>query len=338
MSICIADLFCGIGGVSEAVRHWHAPTNNNGGPAVSHAADSGPNVVTAIDIDQSVTALYAQNHGISPRCCTIESLSNVATDETGPIDIWWMSPPCQPYTVRGFRRGSADPRSQALARLIQLLPRELPTLLGLENVPAFRGSQHHHELKRVLTGCGYVTREYVICPTDWGIPMRRKRFYLLASRDPTSISELTPAPETYALNDFVDETAWNDESLIVDRQFWSRYESAISIVDVDDPNAITSCFTSAYGKSPVRSGSYLRCRARNQIRRFSADEIAALMGFRQGFFSSCDLRQRSRYRLIGNSLPVHVIRELLKSLLPDDCIDPVHWFPAAVVRSVDNLH
>lgn len=321
MSICIADLFCGIGGVAEAVRHLPSPATGQGIACMSWPDSTRPSVVTAIDIDQSVTTLYGKNHGLSPRCCTIESLPCVATDATGPIDMWWMSPPCQPYTVRGLQKGSADPRSRALAHLIQLIPLELPELIGLENVPAFRGSDHHQELRNVLGDCGYAIQEHILCPTDWGIPMRRKRFYLLASRNRGSISAVKPYLMTSALHDFVDLKAWDDESLSVDRQFIRRYESAISIVNADDPHAITSCFTSAYGKSPVRSGSYLRCRGRDRVRRFSANEIAALMGFRRNFFARCDLGQRTCYRLIGNTLAVQVIRELLKSLLP---AEPVH--------------
>jgi len=317
MSICIADLFCGIGGVAEAVRHLPSPATAQSIACMSLPDSTRPSVVTAIDIDQSVTAVYGKNHGLLPRCCTIESLPCVATDATGPIDMWWMSPPCQPYTARGLQKGSADSRSQALAHLIQLIPLELPEWIGLENVPAFCDSDHHHELRNVLGDCGYVIREQVLCPTDWGIPMRRKRFYLMASRRRTSLSAVKPELINCVLHDFVDSNAWDDETLSVDRQFVRAYQSALSIVDADDPHAITSCFTSAYGKSPVRSGSYLRCQTRDRVRRFSANEIAALMGFRRNFFACCDLGHRTCYRLIGNALAVHVIRALLSTLLPE---------------------
>ena len=320
MPIRIADLFCGIGGVAEAISQGPGTTakdhTTGRAPAQQVNQMDTSAVVMAIDIDQSVTSLYSQQHGVMPQCSTIESLEYVQLpDSADKIDMWWMSPPCQPYTSRGLQRGCNDSRSNALANLINLIPSERPRFIGFENVPAFRGSRHHRKLQQTLHENGYQTREYLICPTELGVPMRRKRFYLLARRDKGKLDDFARTCPMRSLANFVDTPSWDNAALHVTAELLGRYRPAMNIIDLQDTSAVTACFTSAYGKSPIRSGSYLHCQRRGIIRRFSANEIASLMGFRKDFFSSCDLELRSQYRLIGNSLSVDVVSALLSILL-----------------------
>ncbi len=265
-------------------------------------------VVAAIDIDARIGEVYRINHGVTPRCQALESIREIPA-----ADLWWLSPPCQPYTRRGSRRAEADPRSAALEHLIGLIQRNQPPLIGLENVPEFEGSTHHHRLTDILDRGGYSVRTDVCCPTQWGVPMRRRRFYLRGRRDGESIPppaiELAPVSLPAVLSD----SAWDDPSLRLSQSLRQQYRDAIDVVDAEQQPATVGCFTSAYGKSPVRSGSYLR---RGEIvRRFSPDEIMRLMGFRDDFVWPRKLDTRVRYALIGNSLSVTVVRELLKTLL-----------------------
>ena len=315
MNIRIADLFCGIGGIAEASHRVSEAGHKSATSRAGEISTSHPKVVTAIDIDQSAASLYRHHHGIVPRCSTIESLQRIAERPNQKLDMWWLSPPCQPYTTRGSQRGSLDARSQALRRLIQLIPREIPRLIGLENVPAFEGSPHHQALKQTLTEAGYQYKEYNLCPTELGIPMRRRRFYLLAKQGGETFPTISTNKQQRPLTEFIDDANWQDNSLQVPHDTVRRYESAMNIIEVDNRDAITACFTSAYGKSPIRSGSYLYCSTHNAVRRFSPNEIAKLMGFRDGFFSTNQLSQRVQYRLIGNSLAVPVVHELLSALL-----------------------
>lgn len=252
----IVDLFCGIGGVAEAAR------------SLPCGDEAQSRVVEAIDIDLRVMPIYAANHGITPQCQTLESIREVSD-----ADLWWLSPPCQPYTSRGRGLRERDGRSQALEHLIGLIDRNRPSMVGVENVPAFADSAHHRRLVQTLENGGYSIRGDVLCPTQWGVPMRRRRFYLLARDDGMEIPSAgsdTPNPLHRSLAEYLDENAWSDTTLHLSTQVYQQYRSAINVVDDEDRLATTACFTSAYGESPVQ-----------RDRMFDAGSAGSSVGFRQ---------------------------------------------------------
>ena len=324
----IVDLFCGIGGVAEA---W--PTTFR----VTHA----------IDIDRRVVPIYRANHGVIPQVRSLDSLRKVPD-----ADLWWLSPPCQPYTTRGKRRAEGDARSAALSHLLGRVAEQRPRLLVLENVPGFAGSSHHQRLRSILGRRGYAIREDLVCPTHLGIPMRRHRFYLRAALG-SDLADIETAGEFQAgglpeveatqmaavgcenrpvarsrLRDFLDPAADPHPSLLVEPAQRERFGRAMRVADPDDPAAVVGCFTAAYGSSPVGAGSYLRM-SDGRWRRFTPQEIGRLMGFREGFFWPDDLGTRSRYRLLGNSLAVNVVRVILDSLRPGNGVSATPQGPLA---------
>jgi site-specific DNA-cytosine methylase len=92
-----------------------------------------------------------------------------------------------------------------------------------------------------------------------------------------------------------------------------RYAHAVDVVDAGDPHAIASTFTAAYGRSPVRAGSYIR--RDGMVRRFSPAEILRLLGFPSTYALPPDLPTATAWRLIGNSLSVPAVREVLSAVL-----------------------
>lgn len=286
MAIRVLELYCGIGGCAAAL-----------GP--------GAEVVAAVDINQRALAVYRHNFPHPAVARTIESLTRADLERWG-ADLWWLSPPCQPFTRRGLGRDDADPRSASLLHLIDLLDQAPPPSLALENVPGFAGSRTHGRLRQALHRHGYQVRQTELCPSDLGVPNRRRRFYLVASR--AGLADLPPIDRrprslTSCLDLAPGPGLWPDRDLL------RRYRHAIDLVDPDDPAALTACFTSAYGRSPVRSGSYLAT-ARGP-RRFSPGEILRLLGFPDGYRLPPDLPLASAWRLVGNSLSVDAVRAVL---------------------------
>jgi len=104
-----------------------------------------------------------------------------------------------------------------------------------------------------------------------------------------------------------------DPSLTKDPDILRRYRHALDVVRPDEPGAVTACFTAAYGRSPVRSGSYLE-QEDGRLRRFSPAEILRLLGFPATYRLPPDLPPEKAWPLVGNSLSVPAVRRVLSAI------------------------
>lgn len=269
----------------------------------------------AIDISAAAREVYQLNLGETYDLRSIESLRS--SDLEG-YDLWWMSPPCQPFTRRGRGLDDRDARSQALLNLIEQLSPVRPARLAMENVPEFADSRCAARLRLMLQRSGYHWREGVLCPTQFGIPNRRQRFYLVASRvEPVAPIAAPVMFQWRPLGQWLD--AWQDELRVDERQL-QQYRNAMDILNIGDlgtpgvdgePRPVSSCFTAAYGRSPVRSGSYLR--EPLGVRYFSVTEVARLMGWGNGLRWPTEFNKRLCWKLLGNGLSLPVVRYVLTS-------------------------
>lgn len=294
------ELFCGIGGFAAAV------------------AGSGIRVLAVLDQSDLALQVYRLNFPQHPARQT--DLEKITASELASFgaDLWWLSPPCQPYSVRGRRQDLADPRARSLLRLLAVFPEipddRLPRHLALENVAGFARSRARERLLSLLAERGYRVRERHICPAQLGVPSRRPRYYLAATRGAFP----PPRPETprppRPLASFLDESlhASPPPELLLDGSMVARFGPGLRILEPRDPDAYTTCFTSGYGKSLMHAGSYLACAG--GVRRFSPAEIARLLQLPSPFRFPEHYSLRKRWQLLGNSLSIPAVREILGEL------------------------
>jgi len=287
----VLELFCGIGGCAAAL---------------------GPDdtVVAAVDQNRTALSVYTANFPHPVRPALVESIPD-ADWRAWTSAVWWMSPPCPPYTRRGLRRDVDDPRARSFLALLDRIERECPAAVALENVAGFAGSRAHEALRAVLARGHYDVRETQLCPSELGLPNRRPRFYLVASRE--SLHEWPArAGSPCALHRLLDPQP--DPELWCDPALPARYPHALDIADPADPAAVTACFTAAYGRSPIRSGSYVK--TPTGPRRCSPAEILRLLGFPASFRLPPDLPRRTAWSLVGNSVSVRAVRWVLTAVRP----------------------
>lgn len=292
----VLELYCGLGGCAAGLE-----------PAVTAGVAE---VVAAVDVNRLALDAYRHNFPHPVVAATVESL-DADRLRRWDADLWWLSPPCQPFTRRGLRRDDGDPRAATFLAAIDRVAEVRPRYLALENVPGFRGSRVHGRLLEVLEGAGYRTvRERLLCPTELGVPNRRRRYYLVAARGELRIGRVGAAVAPAPLADHLDREPAPE--LAVDPELARRYRGALHVVRADDPGAVTTCFTSAYGRSPVRSGSYLD--TGGGLRRFSPAEILRLLRFPRRYALPPELRLENGWRLAGNSLSVAAVRAVLSAV------------------------
>src|SRR5262245_51064212 len=107
----VVELHCGIGGCAAAL---------------GEAAEA----VAAFDVNTVALDVYRYNFAHSAHACVIESL-RPDDPRLRDADLWWTSPPCQPYTRRGKRRDLDDPRSAGFLHVLALLEGIRPPALAL---------------------------------------------------------------------------------------------------------------------------------------------------------------------------------------------------------------
>jgi DNA-cytosine methyltransferase len=134
----------------------------------------------------------------------------------GALDLLDGSPPCSEFSTAG--NGPAEPGimkaySDGMQKDISMLPFDfarfaliaLPKVVIMENVPALasRGKEIFDGLIRML-GADYVVASRVLSASDYGVPQKRRRLFILGVRkdvaetigisDETGVSRLFPNP------------------------------------------------------------------------------------------------------------------------------------------------
>lgn len=95
-----------------------------------------------------------------------------------------MSPPCQPFTRNGLKKDINDPRTASFVHLLEILPQLHIESILVENVKGFETSQMRDMLVKALTDNNFSYQEFVLSPSQFGIPNSRTRYYCLARKHP----------------------------------------------------------------------------------------------------------------------------------------------------------
>ena len=225
-----------------------------------------------------------------------------------------MSPPCTPFTQRGARRDLEDPRSEALKHLIHAVKTIRPSLVCLENVVGFESSHAYQHLQEQWIGVGYHIQTRSICPSTLGWPNRRPRVYCIASLKRLPERRPLRIAEPPCLSKFIDQNITRESapSLWLEKKTVDRYLEAMDRVAWSNSPVVTSCFAASYGKSIVRSGSYLE--TTTGYRRFSPREVARILGFNEDFSLPSTISMERQWHLLGNSLSLPAVRHVMAGL------------------------
>ena len=143
-------------------------------------------IVASVDINTNTNSVYAHNFPTTPHLNrNICGMTAKELDGYRP-DVFVLSPPCQPFTRQGLRRDNQDTRTDSFFHLMTLLGemKAPPRYLLMENVQGFETSQTREHFVGILDRLGYTVQEFLLSPSQFGIPNSRLRFYLLAKRKP----------------------------------------------------------------------------------------------------------------------------------------------------------
>ncbi|XP_059618917.1 tRNA (cytosine(38)-C(5))-methyltransferase [Phlebotomus argentipes] len=327
----VLELFSGIGGMHEALKESRAKFT----------------VIAAVDINTIANDVYLENYPETQVWNrNIQSLEE-AEIASLDVDTIVMSPPCQPFTRVGKKQDLDDRRTDGfIAVCANLLKNPKIERILMENVKGFEESRARQMFIEKLKHLGFFCREFLLSPHAVGIPNSRTRYYCIARKrkdfsvghENEIITELSAnAIEMRDLKAFIDvEAAVEQHQLPVEsigKNCW--------VLDIVTPSSKNSmCFTKAYthllrgsgsvfcsksaeeiretfsrlDKIPPDDNEYVRLLKSLQMRFFSPDEVSKLMGFSEGIKWPGKVTDRQKYKLLGNSLNVAVVRELINIL------------------------
>ena len=162
------DLFCGIGGLTHGLRLTDV------------------DVRAGFDIDRDCRyAFEANNHGAEFVC---KDIHEVVFDDLAPYfeggDATALvgCAPCQPFSAHNRRRPQSDDDCSLVGEFARLVQEGTPDFVSMENVPGLAKHREFQAFVAILEGLNYkVTYDTVSCER-FGVPQRRRRLVLLASR------------------------------------------------------------------------------------------------------------------------------------------------------------
>lgn len=173
MSIDIFDFFSGCGGTSKGFEL------------------AGLRPVFALDFDEDSSKTFIDNFPeVEFRLSDIKNFeSKIVGDliNRDNVTLFCGCAPCQPFTRQNTRKpeGVTDPRRSLLATFGDLIESHLPDYVFVENVPGMqrvKGSSTLNRFSNKLMRLGYDTEIGIVESQNYGVPQRRRRLVLLASK------------------------------------------------------------------------------------------------------------------------------------------------------------
>lgn len=186
----VVDFFCGCGGMSWGFKNTRQ----------SHLAY---NVLAGIDISEHALKSYAANIGARALSMNVfkvaenpESLLDQIPELIGARDhplLFVGCAPCQGFSPHRKKDPRDDERNNLMLAFSKICEFYNPDIVVMENVPEILSGKYDHYYSRVketLERSGYKINESVLDLSLYGVPQRRRRALILASK-----KSVIPMPE-----------------------------------------------------------------------------------------------------------------------------------------------
>lgn len=320
------DIFSGMGGLSLGLRKARF------------------RVVAAVEIDDLAAVTYRQNfRSVTLFRQDITELRGTALLEAagvcrGELDLLAGCPPCQGFSTirtRNTKSSAEDPRNDLVFEFLRLVRETYPRAVLMENVPRLSEDSRYRKLCRELESLGFDTRTRLLDAVDHGVPQRRRRLIMIASRvGPIGSPEpaLKQMSVRAALRSLMAAGRSNDSAHDHGEQRSDRVHRIIKAVPRDGGSRIglpadlqLDChqqadgFYDVYGRmawdrpAPTITGGCInpskgRFLHPAEDRAITVREAAVLQGFPSDYAISMSRGKYAAAELVGNALPPEFAR------------------------------
>lgn len=346
--LTVVDLFAGCGGLSLGVAQ------------AAQDLGRGLDVRLAVEFNQSPADVYRANFP-NARAVMIEDITNLLSSEldqplskvekemrksVGELDVLVGGPPCQGHSNLNNHTRRDDPKNALYAIMARAARVFSPGVIVVENVPAvlndkYKGMNAVSVVRERLTALGYDVSDRVVSLYELGVPQKRKRHILLATRtgkktpreilDQLSTSTAETVDLEWAIGDLV-EVAGDDlfdcpPTPSADNL--KRMQYLLTKGEYDLPNHLRpKChqgkhsYKSMYGRlawnqpaqtitsgfGSIGQGRYMHP---DLSRALTPHEAARIQGFPDYFDFGKATTRSALATMIGNAVPPQLSRQLL---------------------------
>lgn len=327
-NLTFIDLFAGIGGFRLALDSF------------------GAKCVFTSEWDEHAQKVYKENFKDE----VAGDITKIKEEDVPKHDILCAGFPCQAFSISGKQQGFDDARGTLFFDVARIVKYHQPKILLLENVKNFETHDHGKTLQTVkqileektLLNLGYSIFYQVLNASNYGIPQKRQRIYILGFRNDLGITNFDFPKPVRTCSKIKDLTLSDKETekyiikrtdIILDdaRKIEGNIKGSIinkafriGIVNKggqgeriysENGHAIT---LSAYGGGVgAKTGLYL---INGKIRKLAPRECARVMGFPEDFKISKSKTQS--YKQFGNSVVVDVLQYILQEICNQKILEP----------------
>lgn len=163
-NVKVVSLFSGCGGLDLGFKN------------------AGFKIIWANDVLDDAVETYKRHIGREIICGDINELKNSIPD----ADIIIGGPPCQSFSLVGKRKKN-DERGKLVFTYLEIIKKKKPKIFLMENVPGilsskYNGERLHEFLVKEYEKIGYNVQIIKVDASDYFVPQRRKRIFVLGNR------------------------------------------------------------------------------------------------------------------------------------------------------------
>ncbi len=318
----VASFFCGCGGSDLGILGGFDFLNQRY-PKLPVAVNY------AVDSDKYAVQTYNANFSHPAICADIK---DVVLDEIPDFDILVGGFPCQSFSTVNPTKDPNDERANLYKELVKALTLKQPRFFIFENVKGLMTLQKGEILKKVINefeDVGYHVKYKLLLASDYGIPQKRERVFIVGVRNDINLDYDFPEP-THAENSSSDKKLWEPlksvvKSLEIDEKKYYFSQKAVEGMKNAKKNMKRGLYqdldgqcltiTSHLAKSSLNSRDpVLLVDPENEVyRRFTPTEASAIQSFPNDFVFPVSDHQA--YRQIGNAIPPVLMWHVAKALM-----------------------
>jgi len=224
------------------------------------------------------------------------------------VDLVCGGPPCQPFSLAGQKRGANDDRD-GWPYAVRAVWQAEPRAFLFENVPGLLSlaeSRPYFEMvKKMFTDLGYDVSVHQAVATDYGVPQKRHRVFLVGFRSELGVVFKPPAPVVSHAMTVREALAglagphWCDGHYMAAERDPNKKRRCKQVCDTLDPPAHT--ILAGHWRGGPGGARYILREDDGRLRRYTSREVARLQGFGDDY-------QLQRYWMhaiyqLGNACP-----------------------------------